>query len=176
MHSNSPEVSFVGWEYSRTWCDSIKLYPTRPSCSDFPQNQTSKQDSSASSLFGGDLRQHWWWSGGSETGKGRQPSYRPSSILRGYLGARTEHTPQGYPNWGSGELGSLSTTPIHQGTRQLESLCANSHVVYQRLRAAPSETNFPALSFSPYSELEGVLWPEKRVKNLSCWQLEVSHQ
>lgn len=58
--------------------------------------------------------------------------------MQGKLGASMEHVLQGYSSQGPGSWDHYLLTPIHQGMRELESLF--THLVCQRLRAAPKET------------------------------------
>lgn len=111
-----------------------------------------------SSLVGSDPRKHWGRSGEVEGGlKGRQPSYQTLLSPAGELREPVQKAQlKDIPMEGLGSWDHYPLTPIHQETRALRSLSlpTNSCLVYQRLKAAPRETNFPSLSFSP------CLWAE----------------
>lgn len=87
---------------------------------------------------------------GSETMKGRQPSYQRVLSTKGELQESVQKAQlRDIPMEGPGSWDHYPLMPIHQEIRALGSLSTNSSPVYQRLRATPRETNFPSLIFSP---------------------------
>lgn len=97
--------------------------------------------------------------------KGRQPSYQMAFSPTGELWEPVQKAQlRDIPLEGPGSWDHYPLTPIHQETRALGSLSTNSCLVYQRLRAAPRETNFPSLSFSPCSWAECGSETTKKVK------------
>lgn len=89
---------------------------------------------------------------------------------RGALGASAEGTAQlrDIPMESPGSWDHYPLTPIHQETRALGSLSTNSCLVSQRLRATPRKLISLVFHLVLARELNVVLRPQRKSKNLSC--------
>lgn len=102
--------------------------------------------------------------------KGRQPSYRLEFSHAGKtLGASTEHMPQGYSSQGSRELGSLSTNYHSSGDKRAGIITHPSSL--SEIEGCSQGNYSLHFDLALAHKLKVFLWPEKKLKNINCWQL-----